>query len=114
VPKKNGAASARRRHRLQKEELRDLSASRAELWLGAAGGGGAVTLSKLVHATSGVHEAGLASEERVAGRADADFEVFNRGERVEDGPASAGDGGLEGGGVEIIFHGNEDHGEPVR
>lgn len=73
--------------------------------LGAASPGGAVALGELVHASGGVHESLLASEERVAGGANAHAKVFHRGNRVINRAAGAGDRGFGSLGMEVFFHG---------
>ena len=91
------------------DQTKKLSSSGGKLWLGTAGGGGTVTLSELVHATSGVDEAGLTSEEGVAACADTNLQVFDGGEGLINSTASAGDGRCEGVGVDGVFHEGKNH-----
>ena len=66
-----------------------------------------VTARELLNATRGVDELLLAGEERMARRADADFDVALRGAGVVNGAARARDRGLLVIGMNICFHDSE-------
>ena len=66
-----------------------------------------VTARELLDTAGGVDELLLASEEGMARRADADFDVALRGTGVIDGATRAGDRGVLVVGMNICFHGSE-------
>ena len=66
-----------------------------------------VTARELLDTAGGVDELLLASEEGMAGRADANLDVALGGAGVVNGPTSAGDRGLLVIGMNICFHGSE-------
>ena len=64
-----------------------------------------VSAAEFINATGGINETLLAREERMAGGADADADVFHRGAGVIDSAAGAGDGGIVTFGMSFLFHG---------
>ena len=63
-----------------------------------------VLLLEALNPPGGVHKALLASIERMAHRADVRVNLRLRGHRLKSIPASAGDRGRHGGGVDILLH----------
>lgn len=81
------------------------SSGSTSLGFGTAGrAGGTVALGELVHAAGSVDEALFTREIGVAGGADTDLQVLDRGKGVVDLPASAGDGRFESGGMGFLLH----------
>src|SRR6478752_5506271 len=67
----------------------------------------AVALGELVEAARRVHEALFAREVGMARGTDPDAQVLHRGAGVVDMPASAGDRGIVGFGMDVLSHGND-------
>lgn len=68
----------------------------------------AVTAGEFFNASGGINKFLFASEEGVAGRADADFDVFPGRAGAVGGTAGADDGGLDVFGMDVGFHGLDD------